>query len=139
SGICAILQHRDVAVRTLDARRAEAGLVGCQSLDAVDESVAKIVAELEPTSVDDIAVLIGHLGMALGVDALGGPFVNNLVGLEHAALIEELNRALGRDRVFVLVVDELIGIDDELVLWLALGRGGGRRRGLRSSRACDEV
>ena len=47
-------------------------------------------------SVEDIAVLVGHLGVTLGVDAFRGPLVDDLVGLEHAALIEELNRALGR-------------------------------------------
>ena len=102
------------------ARRAEARLVGGQSLDAVDESVAKIVAELEPAAVDDVAVLVRHLGMAFGVDPLGRPAVNNAVGLKHAALIEELDRALGRDRVLVLVVDELVGVDDQLVLGSAL-------------------
>ena len=138
SGIRAVLHHCDVAVRAFDARRAEARLVGGKSLDAVDESVAKIVAELEPASIDDIAVLVGHLCMTLGIDALGGPLVNDLIGLKHAPLVEQLNRALRRDRVFVLVVDELVGIDDELVLWLGLGRAGGRGLGLRRRRAGDQ-
>ncbi len=124
SSIGAILQHRDVAVRTLDARRAEARFVGCQNLDAVDEPVAKIVAELEPGSVDDVAMLVGHLCMAFGVNALAGALIDDLVSLKHSALVEKLNRALGRDRVLVFVVDELVGVDDELVLWLGLGRGG---------------
>ena len=135
SGICAILHYGDVAVRPLDARRAKARLVGRQSLNAVDESLAKIVAELEPASIDDIAVLVGHLGVALGVDALGGPLIDDLVSLKHAALIEELDRALGRHRVLVLVVDELVGVDDKLVLWLGLGRLVGRRLGLGRRRA----
>ena len=92
-GIGALLQHCDIAVRTLDARRGKARLVGRQNLDAVDETVAKIVAEREPASVHDVAMLIRHLGVAFRVNALGGAVVSYAVGLKHAALVEELNRA----------------------------------------------
>jgi hypothetical protein len=90
-GIGPLLQHRDIAVRSLDPRRAEARLVGRQNLDAVDETVAKIIAKREPTSVDDVAMLIRHLGVAFRVNALAGAVVGYAVGLKHSALIEELN------------------------------------------------
>ena len=90
-GIGPFLQHRHVAVRALDPRRAEARLVGRQKLDAVDETVAKIVAKREPASIDEVAVFVRHLGVAFRVNALGGAVVGYAVGLKQAALIEELN------------------------------------------------
>jgi hypothetical protein len=90
-GIGPFLQHRDIAVRALHPRRAEARLVGRQNLDAVDETVAKIVAQREPTAVDDVAMLIRHLGVTFRVNALGGAVISYAVGLKHAALIEQLN------------------------------------------------
>ena len=124
-GVGALLQDGHVAVRPLDPGRGEPGLVGGQHLDAVDEAVAKIVAELEPAAVDDVAVFVRHLGVAFGVDPLGRAVVNNAVRLKNAALIEKLDRADRRNGVLVLVVNELVGVDDQLV---------GRLCGLSSSR-----
>src|ERR1700722_20586640 len=109
-GVGPLLQHRDIAVRALDARRGEARLVGRQNLHAVDETVAKIITKREPASVDDVAMLVSHLGVAFRVDALAGAVVGYAVGLKHSALIEQLNRTHGRDRVLVLVVDKLIRV-----------------------------
>ena len=127
-GIGSLLEHGDVAVRPFDPRRAEAGLVGSQRLHAVDEAVAEILVELVPRPVDDVAVLVGHLGVAFGGDPPRGAIVGHAIGLKGPALVEELDRADGRDDVLVLVVDQLIGVDDELVLRLGGGCGGGRGR-----------
>ncbi len=122
-GVASLFEYGHVAVHALAARRGEARLVGGQRLDAVDEAVAEIFAELEPRPVNDVAVFVGHLGVTLGVDAFGHAIVNDPVGLQEAALVEQLDRALRGHSVLVLVVDQFVGVDDELV-----GRLGRRRR-----------
>ncbi len=129
-GVASLFKYGHVAVHALAARRGEARLVGGQRLDAVDEAVAEIFAELEPRPVNDVAVFVGHLGVTLGVDAFGHAIVDDPVGLQETALVEQLDRALRGHSVFVLVVDQFVGVNDELV-----GRLGGRhRRRMRSRR-----
>ena len=114
-GIRPLVENGHGAVHTLASRRGEACLVGRQRLNAVDEAIAKVFTEFEPGSVDDVAVLVGHLRVTFGVNALGGPVIDDAVGLQNAALIEELNRSRSSYRVLVLVVDQLVGVDDKFV------------------------
>src|SRR5580692_1417011 len=74
-GVGPLLQHRDIAVRALDARGGEARFVGRQNLHAVDETVAKIITKREPASKDDVAMLVrvdDQLILRLGLRGLGG-------------------------------------------------------------------
>jgi hypothetical protein len=126
-GVDAAIEHRHRAGRALDARRGEACALGADRLDPLGETGGEIVGEIEPFRVGDIALLVGQLGAAFGVKALGGAVVDDAVRLQDAVLVIELDAADGGDRVVVLVVDELVGFDDELV-GVARRRPLGRRR-----------
>ncbi len=138
-GVGSLFEDGHVAVHPLAARRGEAGLVGGQRLDAVDEAVAEILAELEPRPVDDVAVLVGHLGVTFGVDALGGAVVDDAVGLQDAALVEELDRALAPSRCSCPCRRSVVGVDDELVgaAWRAAD-GGGAACAASATRSCAD-
>ena len=83
--------------------------------DPLGEAGGEIIGEIEPLGVGDVALLVGQLGATLGVKALGRAVVDDPVRLQHPVLVIELDAADGGDRVVVLVVDELVGFDDELV------------------------
>ena len=135
-GVDAAVEHSHRARRALDARRGEAGAVGADRLDPLGEAGGEIVGEIEPLRVGDVALLVGQLGATLGVKALGRAVVDDPVRLQDPVLVIELDAADGGDRVVVLVVDELVGFDDELV-GIARRRPLGRRR-LGQRRPGDE-
>ena len=111
--------------------RAEVRLLGGIGAQAVAEAVAEIVGEVEPVAVGHRPVAFRQLGMALGEDAFGGLVVDDLVGLERAALVVDAHVALRRHGVGVGVLDELVGLHQHLVGLLGgcgrLGYGGGLR------------
>jgi hypothetical protein len=128
-GVDALVEDEGLAVGALGARRGEAGLVGIQDAQRIDEAVAEIVGQVEAVAGDDGAVGLGDAGIAARDDALAGPIIHDLVGLDRAALIQNLDVADGRNGVVVLVIDEFARIDDHPLLRLGrcgFGVGAGR-------------
>ena len=54
--------------------------------------------------------------MALGIDAIGVAVVDDLVGLQDAALVVELDVADRRDGIVGGVVDEFVGAEEHAVV-----------------------
>ncbi len=84
-------------------------------------------------------MLVRQLGVALRVDPFGRAVVDDPVGLKNAMLVIELHRADRRHNVVVLVVDEFVGLEDQLVGMLRRRNrlAGGGRAGLRLRRRAE--
>ena len=98
-------------------------LFDVEDLDAVGEAGGEVVGEVEFRAVGDVPVFVRQLGASFRHHALGAAIVDDAIGLQHAVLVIEHHVPGRGDDVAILVVDELIGLDVELVRIL--------RRGLR--------
>ena len=74
-------------------------------------------------------MFVGELHPAGGAHALGGAIVSHMVGLQNPVLVIEYDRAVGRRRIVILVINEAVGVDVELAgIVRRLSRRGGRLR-----------
>ena len=126
--IGSLVERRRLARAALGAWCGQKRLVLGDGAEAVDEAGLEIVGEFKLVAIGDRSVGLGHLGMAGREDAIGVSIIDDLVGLEHAALVIELHIALCRDHVSVTIVDELLGFDEKPVL-LSLRLSGRCRLG----------
>ena len=112
--------------RTLRARRGEARLLGRIESQGIHEAVAIVVAEVHDFAVSDRAVTVGQLYVSFGVQALGFLIVDHPIGFECGVAKIKLHIANGRDALVGVVVVDLVGANEHLLL-----RTFGPDRGLR--------
>ncbi|MGY3466856.1 hypothetical protein ACVW0I_003727 [Bradyrhizobium sp. LM6.11] len=139
-GVDAVLEHRVVAAGAIGAARRHAGLVGRVHAQRIDETVTVIVGEIQDLGIGDLAVGIRHADVAFGMEPLGLLVVDDLVGLDAGAVIEQLDVTDRGDARIVVVVVDLGRLNQHLVVVGDLRRlrtrrqrivgealGGGRR------------
>ena len=89
-----------------------------------------------------MAIGLCQARIAFSEDAFGGAIVHHAVGFECPALVKNLNIAKCFNGVLIVVVDQLLGLDQHPVFWLAwLGSGGplaGDRQGLGVPIGCAQ-
>ena len=114
-GVDAIVEHGEIA-GALRARRRETGLLGRVEPQRVDEAVAIIIAQVHDFAVGDGAVGLGQLHVSFGVQALGFLIVDHPVGFEGGTAKVELNVSDRRDALVGVVVVDLLGAHEHLLL-----------------------
>ena len=150
-GVLAVFEHGCFAANALGALGVEPGVVLAHRAQAVDETVPEVVGQFKPFSIGDGAVALGQLRVTLSKYTFGRLVVDDPVGLQHAALIINLNVADRCDRILVAVVLHLAGVNQHPVLLagfaagavrdaVAQGLGAGRGRNGRTGKqqSCEQ-
>ncbi|MHC2789964.1 hypothetical protein ACVMBZ_009216 [Bradyrhizobium liaoningense] len=112
----AVLEHRVVAAGAVGAARGHAGLVGRVHAQRIDETVAVIVGEIQDLGIGDLAVGIRHADVAFGMKPLGLLVVDDPVGLDAGAVVEQLDVTDRGDARIVVVVVDLGRLNQHLVV-----------------------
>ena len=138
-GVGAALEDRRLALDALGARRGETGRgwrgrAGSMVCSTRSESMkpllkSSVSSKRSPVMTAPFASVMRALPSREDAAALA--VVDDPVGLQRPALVVELDVADGRDRVVVVVVDDLLRLDEQPVLALAAPARGasGRRSG----------
>lgn len=124
----AVLEHRVVAAGAVGAGRGHAGLVGGVHAQRIDETVAVVVGEIQDLGIGDLAVGIRHADVAFGMEPLGLLVVDDPVGLDAGAVVEQLDVADRRDARIVVVVIDLGRLHEHLPVIGGLRRLRTRRQ-----------
>jgi len=82
--------------------------------ERIDKAVAIVVAQIQKVGVGNLAVHIGHADVTFGVKPLGLLIVDDLVGLDAGAVVEQLHVADRRYPRVVVVVVDLVRLDQHL-------------------------
>ncbi|MFK4683386.1 hypothetical protein ABIF39_005143 [Bradyrhizobium diazoefficiens] len=130
----AVVEHRVVAAGPVGTGRGHAGLVGGVHAQRIDETVAVIVREIHDLGIGDLAVGIRHADVAFGMEPLGLLVVDDLVGLDAGAVVEQLDVTDRGDARIVVVVVDLGRLNQHLVVV-----GGLRRLRARRQRIIGEL
>ena len=134
-GVGALVEHHGIAAGLLAARRAEMGVVGRVGLQALDKSVLEIVSEIKHLGMDHRSIRFDQRRVPLRENTRGLAIVDHMVRSQEPAIVINPHVAIGGDRVFVLVVDEFLGLDHHsrrrriVLRRIVLRRGPCRRRG----------
>src|SRR5207302_3404246 len=123
-GINAVFEHGVIAAGSVGARRRHSRRVFGIDTQRIDETVAVVVAEIHDVGVGDLAFRIGHADVALGMKTFGLLVVDDLVGLDAGAVVEQLDVADRRYALVIVVVIHLDGLHEHLAI--VLGRRGRR-------------
>ena len=123
------MEDREVARGAFRARGGDAGLFRRVHAQRVDEAVAIVVGELHDLAVADLAVRFGQPRIAFGAQPLGLLVVDDLVRLEHRAVVVDLHIADGRDALVGVVVVDLARLHEHLVFRRGGADGGLGRAG----------
>ncbi len=135
-GIDAILEHRDVAVRAIGAGCREMGLVRGVHAQRIQEPVAEILGQLHGVGGQNLAVGLLQQHVALGAQRVRLAVEGHALRLQGGAVVIDLDVADRRDLVVLVVVDQLVGGHEHLLVGVRLGQlGVGEARRLRRCRA----
>ena len=114
-GIDAVMEDREI-VRLLRALGGEAGLFRRIQPERIDETVAIVVAQIHDLAMGDRAVALRQRDIAFGMQALGLLIVDHAVGFERRVAEVELHVADGRHALVAVVVIDLRGAHEHLLL-----------------------
>ena len=133
-GVGALVEHREIAIGPLAARRAEMGVVGRVGLKTLDKSVLEIVSEIKYSAWVRRSIRFGQRRVPLRENTRGLAIIDHMVRSQETAIVINLHVAIGRDRVLVLVVDEFLGLDHHSRRRRIVRRRGPCRRRRRDRR-----
>ena len=129
-GVDAVVKHGEIAPRALGPGSGEAGLLGRIDSQRVDEAVAVVIAEIHDRAARYHAGLVEH-DIAFGVQALRLLIVDDAIGLEGRIAIVDLHVSDCGNALVRIVVIDLLGAHEHLLL---PARALGSHRRLRSRR-----
>ena len=115
-GVDTAAEDRQVAVAPLRGLRGEARLVDRHDIEAADEAVAEVVGDVEAFGGDDVAVRLQHAHAAGGDQPARFLIVDDLFGVERVAIVVDLHIADRGDGLAVEIVDELVGLQQQLLV-----------------------
>src|SRR5215472_9276740 len=96
--------------------RGDAGLFGQVEPQRIDKAVAEIVTEIDDLTIGDLAVGVGQLNVAFGVEAFGLLIVDDAVRLQGLSRVVDLDIAHRGDAGIRVVVVDLVRANEHLLI-----------------------
>jgi hypothetical protein len=155
-GVGAVHERRRLAAAALGALGREMRMVGSVDAQRLHEAVAEVVGDVDVVGVEGGAGRIDQLDVAGRDQPPVALVVGDLLGLERVARIIDFDVADGGDLIAIVVVNELVGLDEHLLVCADLcrraderqvtvgkgvagRRGSGRgKRNKQSQHGCDD-